>query len=83
MGLEDGNCALFDREVIGCGAKTGNLCPRCSGWYAGTTTEKLTKNLLSGRLNPNKLPCGPLIERGREAVKPIPPDRAIVVIYEK
>jgi len=47
-------------------------CSRhCGGGWPGTqaTTEQLTVALHSGRLNPEKLGCGPLVERANDAIK--------------
>jgi hypothetical protein len=42
----------------------------CGGGWPGTgaTTENLTKALHNGGVDPDKLGCGPLIERARAAV---------------
>jgi hypothetical protein len=46
-------------------------CSRsCGGGWPGTkaTTEKLTKALHNGGVDPDRLGCGPLVERARVAV---------------
>lgn len=49
----------------------------CGGGWPGTraTTENLTKALHNGGVDPNKLGCGPLIERARAATQELTESR--------
>ena len=56
-------CPIFEK---GCG------CGRmCGGGWPGTTvsSEALTKAILNGKLNPDKLGCQPLIDRAKEGME--------------
>ena len=48
----------------------GPCCRGCGGGWPGTraTTKQLTRALHNGGIKPEKLGCGPLIERARMAV---------------
>lgn len=56
-------------SVLGCPvADKRPACPRCGGGWPGTkiTTEKMTKNIISGTLKPERLGCLPMQGRAAE-----------------
>jgi hypothetical protein len=62
---------LFNFYVRGCPVADGEIpCNRCGGNWPGTkiTTKKLTKSILSGKINPDKLGCLPLIDNAKYGI---------------
>lgn len=59
--------------VKGCPKADGGsgCCLFCDGGWPGTriATEAMTRAVRSGRINPNKLGCGPLQERATEGLR--------------
>ena len=57
--------------VKGCPVADGKTpCNRCGGNWPGTkiTSEKLTKSILSGKINPDKLGCLPLMDNAKHGI---------------
>ncbi len=58
-------------RVAGCPVADGGApCPRCGGGWPGTklTTEDLTSLVISRTIKPEKLGCGPLVDRANDGL---------------
>ena len=65
-------------NVPGCPAKDGGggCCHNCAGGWPGTPgTEGMTRGVASGRLDPEKLGCGPLQEMAERAYRMVDDQR--------
>ena len=55
------------RKTIGCpvGEGRGECMRGCGGWYRAYNGQRMLKLLESGKLDPDKMPCGTLKEKAK------------------
>jgi len=59
------------RRTIGCPVGEGRPeCVRgCGGWFRGYNSVRILQLLESGKLDPNKMPCGSLKEKAKRLLE--------------
>lgn len=57
--------SFLKSEIKGCYALYGSPCHNCGGGWPGTKSSgnALTSAAVAGRLNPERMGCGPLVEQ--------------------